>query len=176
MISTASPSLLPPAPKRCFDPVYDQRTRILMLGSLPGDKSLSVKQYYGNRQNRFWLLLSEVIGADLVALDYASRLEMLRGHGIGLWDVVAQAHRIGSLDSNIRTALGNDLPGLIARLPALELIAFNGGTASRHGIKALAEHAARYKVMSLPSSSPAYTIAYAEKLAAWLKLRQFCLL
>jgi hypoxanthine-DNA glycosylase len=56
--------------KRCFDPVVDERTRLLVLGCLPGDKSLALQEYYGNRQNKFWLLMSEVIGVALVPLDY----------------------------------------------------------------------------------------------------------
>src|SRR5471030_647532 len=85
--------------KRCFDPVVDDRTRLLVLGSLPGEQSLAVQQYYGNRQNRFWLLMSEVTGVDLVRLDYTSRLNALLEQRVGLWDVVAEAHRAGSLDS-----------------------------------------------------------------------------
>ena len=63
--------------KRCFDPVVDERTRLLVLGSLPGDKSLAVQEYYGNRQNKFWMLMSEVIDVDLVPLDYPTRLQAL---------------------------------------------------------------------------------------------------
>lgn len=162
-----------PAPrKRCFAPVCDEGTRLLLLGSLPGEKSLALQEYYGNRQNRFWLLMSEVIGAELVPLDYAARLETLLAHGVGLWDVVAEAHRPGSLDSSIRARDDNDLPGLLARLPNLRTIAFNGGTAAKLGLKVLGERAARYDIVALPSSSPAYTLAYAEKAVQWRVLRR----
>lgn len=157
--------------KRCFDPVIDQHTRLLVLGSLPGELSLLRNEYYGNKQNRFWMLMSQVIGLDLVALDYAARLQALLANGVGLWDVVAEAHREGSLDSQIRDHAGNDLLGLIAGLPNLATIAFNGGTAARLGLKALGEHASRYEIVKLPSSSPAYTLAYAEKLRLWQVLR-----
>lgn len=157
--------------KRSFAPVVDARTRILVLGSLPGERSLAQQQYYGNRQNRFWMLMSEVIGTDLVALDYERRLHTLLAHGVGLWDVVAQAQREGSLDSRIREHVGNDLVGLIAGLPMLTTIAFNGGTAARLGAKALGAHAQRYRIVALPSSSPAYTAPYADKLTAWQTLR-----
>ena len=79
--------------KRCFDPVVDDHTRLLVLGSLPGDKSLAVQEYYGNRQNKFWELVGQVINIDLRAMAYEARLATLREHGIGLWDVVAEAHR-----------------------------------------------------------------------------------
>jgi hypoxanthine-DNA glycosylase len=157
--------------KRCFDPVVDHRTRLLVLGSLPGELSLARNEYYGNKQNRFWMLMSEVIGLDLVALDYGARLQALLANGVGLWDVVAEAHREGSLDSRIRDHAGNDLLGLIGGLPNLATIAFNGGTAARLGLKALGEHASRYGIVQLPSSSPAYTLAFADKLTVWRTLR-----
>jgi hypoxanthine-DNA glycosylase len=153
--------------KRCFAPVVNERTRLLVLGSLPGEKSLTLQEYYGNRQNRFWALMSEVTGADLVPLSYAARLQTLLDHGVGLWDVVAEAHRPGSLDSRIRDHADNDLPGLLARLPELKVIAFNGGTAARLGLKILGEQASNYKIAQLPSSSPAYTLPYAEKSLQW---------
>ncbi|MHA4868012.1 DNA-deoxyinosine glycosylase [Duganella sp. PWIR1] len=158
--------------KRCFDPVVDRQTRLLVLGSLPGEQSLAVQQYYANRQNKFWLLMSEVIGVALVPLAYEARLLTLLAHGVGLWDVVAEAHRPGSLDSAIRHRDDNDLPGLLARYPGIEAIAFNGGTATKLGMKVLGEQAARYRIFSLPSSSPAYTLSYAEKSRLWQVLRE----
>lgn len=153
-----------------FPPVVAEHTRLLILGSLPGNASLRAGQYYAFRHNQFWRLMSDVLGCDLVALDYPTRLRSLLERGIGLWDVVATAQRSGSLDSQIRTPAGNDLPGLIATLPQLQAIAFNGGTAARLGMKVLAASASRYRLFHLPSSSPAYTLAYAHKLAAWQAL------
>jgi hypoxanthine-DNA glycosylase len=161
--------------KRCFDPVVDAQTRLLVLGSLPGEKSLVLQEYYGNRQNKFWALMSEVIGVELVPLDYASRLEALLHHGVGLWDVVAEASRQGSLDSNIRERNDNDLPNLLTRFPNIKAIAFNGGTAGRLGIKVLGAQAAAYNIVALPSSSPAYTLPYANKAKRWLALRSLIL-
>lgn len=162
-----------PARKRCFDPVVDTQTRLLVLGSLPGEKSLALQEYYGNPQNRFWQLMSEVTGVDLLRLNYASRLGALLDHGVGLWDVVAEAHRPGSLDSRIRDRNDNDLLALIATLPELTTIAFNGGTAAKLGLKVLGLHATRYRIHQLPSSSPAYTLPYAEKLRQWQVLRGY---
>jgi hypoxanthine-DNA glycosylase len=158
--------------KRCFDPVVDERTRLLVLGSLPGEQSLAVQQYYANRQNKFWLLMSAVLGVELVALDYAARLATLLEHGVGLWDVVAEAHRPGSLDSAIRHRDDNDLPGLLARYPAIEALAFNGGTAAKLGVKVLGDRAAHYRIYALPSSSPAHTLSYAAKLESWAILKR----
>ena len=156
--------------KRCFDPVVDANTRLLILGSLPGEKSLAHSQYYAHPQNKFWLLLGEVLGVDLKSLPYEARLATLLAHGVGLWDVVAQAQRSGSLDSNIRERDDNDLVALAASLPRLDTIAFNGGTAARLGLKVLGGQAERYRIVSLPSSSPAYTLAYEAKLQQWKTL------
>lgn len=159
--------------KRCFDPVVDERTRLLVLGSLPGDKSLAVQEYYGNPQNKFWALMSEVIGLELVPLSYPARLEALLARGVGLWDVVAEAHRPGSLDSRIRSRNDNDLCALLSCHPNIKAIAFNGGTAAKLGMKVLGPHAANYQIEELPSSSPAYTLAYRDKAMRWRALRAF---
>lgn len=115
--------------------------------------------------------MSEVIGVDLVALEYPMRLQSLLQHGVGLWDVVAEAHRKGSLDSNIRERNDNNLHGLLLRYPSIQAIAFNGGTAGRLGLKVLGELAAAYEIIELPSSSPAHTLAYAIKASRWQALR-----
>jgi hypoxanthine-DNA glycosylase len=158
--------------KRCFDPVVDDRTCLLLLGSLPGEKSLALQQYYGNRQNHFWALMSDVLCVDLVALDYPARLRTLLAHRVGLWDVVAEANREGSLDSNIRGHTENDLLDLAKSLPELHTIAFNGGTAARIGRRQLGEQSVRWRLLDLPSSSPAFTLAYATKLETWRQLLQ----
>jgi len=158
--------------KRCFDPVVDANTRLLILGSLPGEKSLAYSQYYAHPQNKFWLLMGEVLGPDLKSLPYAARLDTLLAHGVGLWDVIAEAQRNGSLDSNIRDQAHNDLVGLLAGLPQLTTIAFNGGTAARAGLKVLQEQANRYRIVKLPSSSAAHTLPFSEKLAAWSALKE----
>jgi hypoxanthine-DNA glycosylase len=158
--------------KRCFPPVVDRSTRVLVLGSLPGEISLVHNQYYAHKQNRFWALVGDVIERDLVGLEYAERLRVLLEHRIGLWDVVAEARRTGSLDSKIRDHASNDLIALIETLPDLVAIAFNGGTAAKIGERALGERIKRLRIFRLPSSSPAYAVVpYSAKLAAWKGLR-----
>lgn len=156
----------------CFPPVVDSATHTLVLGSLPGVASLAANRYYAHPRNQFWRLVSGAIDADLVTPAYEQRLQTLREHGIGLWDVVAEAQRDGSLDSSIRNHASNDLVMLIESLPQLTTIAFNGGTAARLGLKALQQHAPRYRILTLPSSSPAYTLAFDKKMAAWRDLRE----
>ena len=100
-----------------------------------------------------------------------ARLQTLLDHRVGLWDVVAQARREGSLDGNIRDHAGSDLIALIEGLPALEAIAFNGGTAARIGERILGPHAQRFRILRMPSSSPAYaSMNFTAKLAAWREL------
>lgn len=155
--------------KRAFDPVVDARTRLLILGSLPGDASLKAGQYYGHPQNGFWRLVGGVIRRDLVALPYPERLEALRAAGVGLWDVIASAERPGSLDAAIRNAEAADLNRLIDSLPLLRAVTFNGATAARLGRRSLTPRPG-LRLIDLPSSSPAYTRPLTEKAAAWAVL------
>ncbi|MBV8124437.1 MAG: DNA-deoxyinosine glycosylase [Burkholderiaceae bacterium] len=159
--------------KYSFPPVVDENVQVLVLGSLPGEQSLAQSQYYANRNNRFWALVGDVVDVNLVVLSYAARLEALMQHRIGLWDVVASASRDGSLDSRIRNHTGNDIVGLIQSLPNLRAIAFNGGTAARHGLKQLGAQVEGLKILQLPSSSPAYTLPYEQKLQAWRALKVY---
>ena len=155
--------------KRAFDPVVDANTRLLILGSLPGDASLKAGQYYGHPQNGFWRLVGGVIAVDLVSLPYAERLDALRAAGVGLWDVIASAERPGSLDAAIRNAEAADLNRLIDSLPALRAVAFNGGTAARLGRRSLTTRP-HITLFDLPSSSPAYTRPLTDKAVAWAGL------
>lgn len=159
--------------KQCFAPVTDSGTRLLVLGSLPGEKSLAQGQYYANKQNKFWELLGAVLGIELRPLPYDVRLGVLLAHGIGLWDVIAEAERPGSLDAAISNATHNALIDLVETLPGLRSIAFNGGTAARLGRKQLADVGDRLCLIDLPSSSPAHTIGFELKLRVWRQLAQF---
>ncbi len=158
--------------KRSFPPVVDQNVHVLVLGSLPGERSLAQQRYYAHPQNQFWKLTGAVIDRDLASLDYEERLQALLQTGIGLWDVVASAARAGSLDTNIRGHSANALSELARSLPELRAIGFNGGTSARIGTKELGE-AAPWALVPLPSSSPAYTLPFERKREAWLKLRDF---
>lgn len=156
--------------RRAFDPVVDERTRVLILGSLPGEASLAAGQYYAHPRNAFWPLMDAVTGRGISSLAYADRLLALRSKGIGLWDVIASAERSGSLDSAIRSPEAADLRGLVLSLPVLQCVAFNGGTAARHGLRILQNEARRLTLMTLPSSSPAHARPLATKVVAWEKL------
>jgi hypoxanthine-DNA glycosylase len=158
--------------KRSFPPVVDAATRLLVLGSLPGEESLARSQYYAHPRNHFWRLIGAVIGRDIVPLDYEARLAALLAAGIGLWDTVGTATRRGSLDAAIRLHGANDLAALAATLPALKAVAFNGGKSAALGRPQLAARP-DLALIPLPSSSPAFTLAFQEKLEAWMRLRPY---
>lgn len=158
--------------KRSFPPVADERTRVLVLGSLPGEESLARGQYYANPRNHFWRLIGAVTGADLAALPYENRLGALLDKRVGLWDSVGSATRRGSLDGAIRDHRANDLADLAARLPELRAVGFNGGKSAALGLPQLAGRP-DLALIPLPSSSPAYTRPFDEKLAEWMKLAPF---
>jgi TDG/mug DNA glycosylase family protein len=134
--------------------------------------SLARAQYYAHPQNQFWRLIEAVIGTDLVSLDYERRLAALLAAHIGLWDVVRSATRAGSLDTAIRDHEPNALGDFAATLPALRAIAFNGGKASEIGRRALGDGGG-LALVTLPSSSPAHTMAFETKKAAWMGLAEF---
>jgi hypoxanthine-DNA glycosylase len=158
--------------KRSFPAVVDARTRVLVLGSLPGEESLARSQYYANPRNHFWRLIGAVIGADLVPLPYEARLEALLRARVGLWDTVGSATRRGSLDGAIRGHRSNDLADLAARLPKLRAVGFNGGKSASLGLPQLAGRP-DLALITLPSSSPAYTRSFEEKLEQWMRLAPY---
>jgi hypoxanthine-DNA glycosylase len=160
--------------KRSFPPIVDQHTRVLILGSLPGEASLAATQYYAHPRNAFWRLLEAVLDTALVALPYEERLATLRSRGVGLWDVVAEAERRGSLDAAILNPSANDLLALVKTLPALRAAAFNGGTSTKLGSRLLAPVAERIALIALPSSSPAHAArSFAQKAEAWSALKDW---
>lgn len=162
------------AAKTSFPAVADRRTRVLVLGSLPGDASLRAAQYYAHPQNQFWRLMEAVVERPLAGRPYEARLDVLSEAGVGLWDVIRQARRAGSLDTAIRDHMPNSLAGFAATLPNLRAIAFNGGKASEIGRRELADADGGSVLITLPSSSPAHAaLPFERKLEAWMVLRTF---
>jgi len=160
-------------PKFAFPPSIDAHTRLLILGSLPGDVSIARQEYYAHRGNGFWALIGDMLGEDLPGQPYALRLERLRARGVGLWDVIASATRPGSLDSAISDAELRDLGTFVAGLPALQAVAFNGKTAALHGRRQLGDRP-DLTLIDLPSSSGAHaTLSRAQKMQAWRVLRDW---
>ena len=152
-------------------PVVSLNTRVLILGSFPGARSLQTQQYYAHPQNQFWKILQAIWpSSQLVdcATSYEKRSEWLLARGLGVWDVYASCQREGSLDTAIRDAIVNDIAAL--RLPQLQAIAHNGGESYKH-----AKHTQTLgvPVYKLPSTSPANASwTFERKLAAWQEVME----
>ena len=168
--------------KSSFPPIVAPNTRVLVLGSLPGEASLAAQRYYAHPRNGFWRLIGRAIGRELEPLDYEARLAALLEAGVGLWDTVASAHRRGSLDAAIREAQPNALVELVASLPDLRAVGFNGQAAARIGLAQLAparlgptpQESKPPALVPLPSSSPAYAaMPLREKEKLWARLGDF---
>ena len=159
--------------KTSFPPVIDADVRLLVLGSLPGERSLAERRYYAHPQNQFWQLISPAAGRDLTMLDYEPRLAALLDAHIGLWDVVASARRQGSTDAAIQDVEIHDIAALARTLPDLRAIAFNGATALKHGIRQLGQSSPQFAIIALPSSSPLHTVGATAKLPEWRKLSDY---
>ena len=152
-------------------PLVSANTRVLILGSFPGARSLQAQQYYGHPQNHFWRIL-EAIWPDsprvICAASYENRSAWLLERGLGLWDVYASCERTGSLDSAIRNAVPNNIAAL--HLPQLTAIAHNGGESFKHAHHTQTLGVPVYK---LPSTSPANASwSFERKLAAWREVME----
>jgi len=158
------------ARKHGLAPVLGRDARVLILGSFPGEASLAAQQYYAHPRNHFWPLVGAIVGEALAEMRYRTRLAALRRHRIGLWDVIVACERRGSLDGAIRNAEHGEIVRVQHAAPQLALVCFNGKTAAR---AEPAWRSAGYATRILPSSSPAYTRPFDEKLAQWMALREF---
>ena len=151
-------------------PIVDEKTRVLIVGSMPGQQSLDKQQYYGNARNHFWPIIGEILQTE-IPTNYAKRIQLLRANHIGLWDVIQSCERKGSLDSAIRNEVPNDFAKLFDQYPAIKLILFNGTKSfdvfkKRVGFELLANR--HYEKMPSTSPVPGKNIKPFEgKLADW---------
>ena len=151
-------------------PIYDENSRILILGSFPSVRSREVGFYYGHPQNRFWRTLAEVLEAP-VAETTDEKRRFLLAHRIALWDVIASCEITGSADSTIRNAYPND-PTEILRIAPIWAIYTNGQTAHRLYRRYLEPQIGRTAIC-LPSTSPANAAWTQPKLTqAWRIIRE----
>jgi hypoxanthine-DNA glycosylase len=141
--------------KTSFDPISNADTTILILGTMPGDKSLELGEYYGHSRNRFWKIISTITSNDL-PLTYSDKKALLLKSKIGIWDVAHKANRKGSLDSAIENEEPNNLDSFISSHKNLKVIAFNG-TKSQALFNKYFDRKSGIKYIALPSTSPANT-------------------
>ena len=153
---------------RGFGPVWREDARVLILGSMPSVESLNQSFYYAHPRNAFWPMMAELLG-EPAPTGVDEKKDMLIRHGIALWDTVCTCERSGSLDSAIRAAEANDFEWLYARCPNIRWVLFNGGTSEALYRRMVAKEDARFRFARLPSTSPAYTLKYETKKAAWEK-------
>ena len=98
-------------------PIYDGKSRILILGSFPSVKSREQGFFYGHPQNRFWRVTAAVFG-EPVPMTVPERRAFLLRNGIALWDVIASCEIEGSADASIKNAAVNDLRPILAAAPS----------------------------------------------------------
>jgi hypoxanthine-DNA glycosylase len=158
---------------KCFEPISRADARVLILGSLPGQMSLTRGEYYAQPYNVFWRIMGELVGASR-DVPYQDRLDLLKQHHIAVWEVCASGFRAGSLDSAIQlaTVRANNFSAFLRTHPGINLICFNGRKAEeifarkvRQEPRAVFE---RIRYASLPSSSAAHAgMPFAQKLSLW---------
>jgi hypoxanthine-DNA glycosylase len=150
-----------------FAPIVGDGARILILGNMPSVMSLEVQQYYANPRNAFWRITGDIFGFDADA-PYDARTATLTTHGVAVWDVLKSCRRAGSLDSAVEpdSMVANDFQQFFADHSDIDAVFFNGAAAERN-FNRLVRVARDYHYRRLPSTSPAQTMRYADKLAAW---------
>ena len=133
-------------------PVYDENSRILILGSFPSVKSREAAFFYGHPQNRFWRVLAAVLGEE-TPQTAAEKKSLLLRHGVALWDVIASCDIAGSSDASITNVAPNDLSRILDAAPVRRIFC-NGGTALRLYQK-YQQNSTGIPAAGLPSTSPA---------------------
>ncbi|MCL1963918.1 MAG: DNA-deoxyinosine glycosylase [Firmicutes bacterium] len=154
-----------------FAPSIGPACRVLVLGSMPGAVSLRAARYYAHPRNAFWPVLYALWGRETPDEKYEDRLAFALSHGVALWDAARACFRDHSSDATIRAAKPNDFAALFAEYPAVHTVFCNGLTAYALFLRLAGDSAGGRPVVALPSTSPAHTLPFAQKLAAWRALR-----
>lgn len=173
---------MPAAAPLCtsFPPILGRRPRVLVLGSMPGVRSLAEQRYYAHPRNLFWRVMDGLCGAG-PCLPYEQRVARLRARGIAVWDVLKHCERPGSLDGAIVRAseVPNEIAALLASEKSIRAVACNGGKASeafkRHVVPQLdVDVRSRITLEAMPSTSPAYAaLDVSRKVSQWMRLRAY---
>jgi hypoxanthine-DNA glycosylase len=155
--------------KKSFEAISSSETSVLILGTMPGDKSLKLNEYYGHPRNRFWKILSTITN-NAVPLTYSDKKTLLIKTKIGIWDVAHKGYRRGSLDSAIHEVEPNDLEDFILKHKNLKVMGFNGAKSELLFDKYF-KRKKDIKYISLPSTSPANTgITFESICKQWEKI------
>ncbi len=148
---------------KSFKPSIDNNSTVLVLGSMPGIKSLEERQYYAHPQNRFWKVMGAICNeSELHEFDYDLKLKTLLKNNIALWDTIKSCKREGSLDSDIQNETPNNIKGLLKKYSNIKTICFNGNKSYSAFKKYFPDLLKEYSCHKMPSTSPAnarYSIA-----------------
>ncbi len=162
-----------------FAPISAPDARVLVLGSMPGRRSLDEQQYYGNPHNGFWRIMSQFTHVDAKS-DYETKVEGLVRTRIAVWDVIKRCVRPGSLDADIKnTSIEvNDFEQFLTQHSQIHAVFFNGGRAAqeyaRRVLPVLCADSAAIPATQLLSTSPANArYSLDEKRQNWAALRPF---
>ncbi|MCU7617148.1 DNA-deoxyinosine glycosylase [Chryseobacterium sp. PBS4-4] len=154
-----------------FPPIINNTSKIIILGSIPGVKSLEKQQYYGHPQNKFWKIIFELFHEEFTD-DYDQRIAVLKKNHVALWDVIDSCERKGSLDSEIKNEEANQIAELLEEYPNIKAIFCNGGKSYKNLQKLLGKNF-RIPIYLLPSTSPLHTISFKRKFEDWKKILEF---
>lgn len=152
-----------------FEPCFSADARILILGSMPGARSLADAQYYAHPHNIFWPIMGSLFGAG-PGIAYPERLDRLKQSRIALWDVLYSCARPGSLDQAIRDERPNDFGRFFLNCPAIEAVLFNGQKAAASFKRSVLPQLGAFALpmVTLPSTSPAHAgMRFEDKMATW---------
>lgn len=154
-----------------FAPIYNEQSKILILGTFPSVKSREQNFYYGHPQNRFWRVLAGILECE-VPTDIDEKKRMLLQGKIAIWDVIASCDIQGSSDSSIRNVILNDI-NVILQNSDVQAIYTNGKTAQKLFDKYLKPRSGRESI-ALPSTSPANAACSLERLTEeWSQIKQY---
>ena len=149
-----------------FLPYIDHNTRILILGTMPGVQSLEKQEYYAHPRNHFWKIMYTLFNSLPIDDAFSKKINLLQEHAIGLWDVLENCERKGSLDVHIKNQKENDFISLFEQYPQINTIIFNGKESHKYFFKKFGQiKGITYHVM--PSTSPANTMSFDKKFALW---------
>lgn len=156
---------------KAFKPVVFSNSKIILLGTMPSEKSIEKQEYYANPNNKFWSLLFDIFNSEPIK-NYTARLKFIKQHHLALWDVLAFCERFGSLDSSIKNEEANNFDAFFMEYPNIECIIFTSKNAYNLYNKHIGHFYNKAHII-LPSSSGAYAaISYQVKLTQWTKIKE----
>lgn len=154
-----------------FPPKVYQDSKILILGSIPGVKSLEMQEYYAHPQNQFWKLMFHILG-EAFSENYSEKLDLLKRHKIALWDTIESCEREGSLDTKIKNEIANSIADLLKNYPNIKAIFCNGQKSYKNLLKQI-NSSSEISILPMPSTSPLHTISFEKKHQEWVKILEY---